>query len=713
MSTPSQPKLPDRVYAEAVVRSRTGSSLLDTDTPITSDTVDRFLASRADIDTAVQRLQAAGFDIIDRGPFSVTVAAPPAVYERAFCTCLEAIERPVIKEQGRVATSSFVNAADDTAFGRIDLSNTRFDDLLNGIAINEPVYYYNASPPSPTPPSTETEYLSVPDGLAEGLNATAAHQQGITGKGVKVVIVDTGWYAHPYFEKHHYNVKVHLAPGSTDICSDLIGHGTGIAANLLAIAPEADLTVVKADVAIAGMLKSVNSASALRAAISLNPDIISCSWASDQRSLRLSPANRVLAATVAYAVRQGITVVFSAGNGHMGFPSQHPDVIAVGGVYRHLQGSLKGTLEASNYASGFVSPVYPGRRVPDVCGLVGQLPYGCYIMLPVPPGSVIDQDLGSPIRDGIPSKDGTQHNDGWAAFSGTSAAAPQVAGVCALIKQVENNLSPADIKQLLQQTAIDILGGFSHPSSGGAAARDGPDLATGYGLMDVGQSIHKIRLSPQNKNSDTIKKSDHSLYSKKIMSTRNTNSSANLNQNCQGEVTMSSEISDIYEYLEEIAWAIEKILSRKGIKDLELSINSLAFEKKSLNSRAAFPLREMLDECFPLESEALENSDSDNNLPQDASKQSQRRIERRHLLAASGLLELGKYPKTAIQVISKAMEDSGDEENSGDNSLQELAIKSLRRVRKIDRDLASSRNDLQNCTTTNGVTICTKEPPSK
>ncbi|TVQ16693.1 MAG: peptidase S8, partial [Leptolyngbya sp. DLM2.Bin15] len=365
MSTPSQPELPDRVYAEAVVRSRTGSSLLDTDTPITSDTVDRFLASRADIDTAVQRLQAAGFDIIDRGPFSVTVAAPPAVYERAFCTCLEAIERPVLKEQGRVATSSFVNAADDSAFGRIDLSNTHFDALLSGVAINEPVYYYNAPPPSPTPPPTETEYLSVPNGLAEGLNATMAHQQGITGKGVKVVIVDTGWYAHPYFAKHNYTVNVHLAPGSTDTYSDSIGHGTGIAANLLAIAPEADLTVVKADVAILGNLKNVNSISALRTAINLRPAIISCSWASDQRSPRLSPYNRVLAATVAYAVRQGITVVFSAGNGHMGFPSQHPDVLAVGGVYRHLQGSLKGTLEASNYASGFVSPVYPGRRVPD------------------------------------------------------------------------------------------------------------------------------------------------------------------------------------------------------------------------------------------------------------------------------------------------------------------------------------------------------------
>ncbi len=640
MSTPSQPKLPDRVYAEAVVRSRTGSSLLDTDTPITSDTVDRFLASRADIDTAVQRLQAAGFDIIDRGPFSVTVAAPPAVYERAFCTCLEAIERPVIKEQGRVATSSFVNAADDTAFGRIDLSNTRFDDLLNGIAINEPVYYYNASPPSPTPPSTETEYLSVPDGLAEGLNATAAHQQGITGKGVKVVIVDTGWYAHPYFEKHHYNVKVHLAPGSTDICSDLIGHGTGIAANLLAIAPEADLTVVKADVAIAGMLKSVNSASALRAAISLNPDIISCSWASDQRSLRLSPANRVLAATVAYAVRQGITVVFSAGNGHMGFPSQHPDVIAVGGVYRHLQGSLKGTLEASNYASGFVSPVYPGRRVPDVCGLVGQLPYGCYIMLPVPLGSVIDQDLGSPIRDGIPSKDGTQHNDGWAAFSGTSAAAPQVAGICALIKQVKSDLSPAEIKQLLQQTAIDILGGFSHPSSGSAAARDGPDLATGYGLVDSYKSV--ILVGRHEKiNSNKIFRSSRLLDINHVQS---------MSEIPVGVMTMQYYHPKLNRNLDQVVWELEKTLQRiirdLNLEDVELDIGNIHFTDRTPISRVAYSLRLTLEEDLQFSLNPASGSlDIDNGSE----------IKGKHISAAQGLIKIGRHQEVSVIVLTQAL----------------------------------------------------------
>jgi serine protease AprX len=704
MSTSSQPQLPDRVYAEAVVRSHHGTSLFDTDIPITSDTLDHFLASEDDVAVAAQRLSDAGFDIVDQGPLSVTIAAPPKVYEQAFCTCLEAIDRPVIKEQGRVATATFINATDDAAFGCINLASTRFDTLLDGVAINEPVYYSKAPCPSPIPPPTETEYLSVPDGLADGLNATAAHQQGITGKGVKVVIVDSGWYAHPYFAKHNYNVKVHLAPGSTDDSSDPIGHGTGVVANLLAIAPDADLTVVKADVAILGNLRNVNSISALRTAINLSPAIISCSWASDQRSAQLSPYNRVLAATVAYAVRQGITVVFGAGNGHFGFPSQHPEVIAAGGVYRHLQGSLKGTLEASNYSSGFVSPVYPGRQVPDVCGLVGQLPYACYIMLPVPPGSVVDQDLGTPGRDGTPSKDGTQCTDGWAAFSGTSAAAPQVAGVCALVKQVKGDLSPAAIKQLLRETAIDVSGGFSHPASGGAAARDGPDLATGFGLVNANPSIYDIHRIDQEENESDRHKIYYLWRSKKRLNMQGSDSFRVPNKNSQGGVIMSDNISKIHENLEDIIWEIEKILKQKGIQDLEISANSLIFETRSLKSKAAFSLREILDDCLPLES-----STSDDDVPNEVSslnsstQDKSKRIERRHLLAARGLLELGKYSETAVKIISKVINEYEDE------SLQELAVKSLRRIGAIDKDLIFSKSDLQNCTTTDGRTFCTKK----
>ena len=54
----------------------------------------------------------------------------------------------------------------------------------------------------------------------------------------------------------------------------------------------------------------------------------------------LSAADQALAAAIAAAVAGGITVVFSSGNGHWGFPGQHPDVISAGGVYMKPDESL-------------------------------------------------------------------------------------------------------------------------------------------------------------------------------------------------------------------------------------------------------------------------------------------------------------------------------------------------------------------------------------
>lgn len=121
----------------------------------------------------------------------------------------------------------------------------------------------------------------------------------------------------------------------------------------------------------------------MNAAVALKPDIISCSWGFDLRESDGKPSTsfpaglRPLAAAVANAVSQGIIVVFSAGNGHYGFPGIHPDVISAGGVYMQADGSL----EATQYASGFKSSIYAGRNVPDVCGLVGLPPKAIYIKL--------------------------------------------------------------------------------------------------------------------------------------------------------------------------------------------------------------------------------------------------------------------------------------------------------------------------------------------
>jgi hypothetical protein len=197
----------------------------------------------------------------------------------------------------------------------------------------------------------------------------------------------------------------------------------------------------------------------------------------------LSAALQARAAAVAAAWGAGIVVVFAAGNGHWGFPGQHPDVISVGGVDIAIDGALR----ASNYASGFMSNVYPGRRVPDMSGIVGMLPKAMNIMLPLPPGSEID--TGNAGGSHPTTGDETANNDGWGAFSGTAAASPQVAGVCALIKEACMKLTPPQVRDILMSTARDVTTGTCNPNTGGNAATVGPDLATGNGLVDAHKAV--------------------------------------------------------------------------------------------------------------------------------------------------------------------------------------------------------------------------------
>ena len=166
-------------------------------------------------------------------------------------------------------------------------------------------------------------------------------------------------------------------------------------------------------------------------------------------------------------------MVFSAGNGHVGFPGMMPEVISVGGVFADQNAALK----ASDYASSFTSLIYPGRKVPDFCGLVGMRPRATYIMLPLQRGCDIDVDLGGGLQ---PNKDETATNDGWSVISGTSAAAPQVAGICALSPEKRPSLTPDQVKAVLRASATDVTSGTS---STGQAAGPGIDPATGSGLV--------------------------------------------------------------------------------------------------------------------------------------------------------------------------------------------------------------------------------------
>ena len=483
-STPGAPPsgadllpVPGRIYAQASPHSIGGVSMFDAQDRIDSSSAASFFSEGELLLRATSMLREAGFDVLQVSPTSINIAGPRELYQQAFNTRLYVEQRPVIKEFGEATVGEFIDSSDTEMPGLISPRGTPFADVLEGIAIEEPRYFMGAS--MFAPPKSYW-HMRVPGDVSLGCNADRAHRVGVTGSGVRVAMVDTGWFRHPYFVGRGYHAApVVLGPGAANPLADEIGHGTGESANLFAVAPDVEFLPVK--------MSFVNTIGAFNAAVALAPHVITCSWGGDKRKGPLTAADQALAAAIAAAVAAGITVVFSAGNGHWSFPGQHPDVISAGGVFMAPDESLR----ASDYASGFMSNIYPERRVPDLCGLVGMLPRAAYIMLPLDPGDQMDVGTAGGAH---PDGDETAAGDGWACFSGTSAAAPQLAGAAALVKQACPALTPAQLRTILMSTARDVTAGTCSPSTGGNAAVAGPDTATGNGLVDAHKAVMVAKL---------------------------------------------------------------------------------------------------------------------------------------------------------------------------------------------------------------------------
>ena len=345
------------------------------------------------------------------------------------------------------------------------------DSLKDSIAfayIPRPAEFFA---PSVIPPRENIYHLRLSD-VQMALNAPRCHRNGWTGQGVKVAMADSGFHIHPWFVRRGARLIPTPSPGSGPADQDDSGHGTGESANIFAMAP---------DCTVFGVKSGSSSAATLETCIGLNPDVMSNSWGyhidnQTRANLQANDPNMFfelvdIENVIATAIGQGITVLFSAGNGHLAFPASMPDVIAVGGVTVNEDGSV----EASSYASAFESKLYPGRDVPDICGVVGRSepsPQNAHIMLPVPPESDLD---GENFPSGA-------NGTGWGIFSGTSAACPQAAGLVALLKQIDKSLSSFQIKQILTARSVDIVTGTT---ATGKTAGPGNDLATGAGLMDA------------------------------------------------------------------------------------------------------------------------------------------------------------------------------------------------------------------------------------
>ena len=196
------PAFPDRIFALASPRSIGGRSLFDPGVVAEASTVAAFASTDDVVARAVDLLAGAGFEVLQSTPLMINIAGSRALFEEAFATSLVAEERTVIKGGGTEAEATFLDTPETGVRGLITTDGTRFESVLEGVALEEPTF------PTATamPPAVPYFHLDVPAGVAMGTNAAPAHRAGTTGAGVTVAMVDTGWARQPWFTAHGYRI---------------------------------------------------------------------------------------------------------------------------------------------------------------------------------------------------------------------------------------------------------------------------------------------------------------------------------------------------------------------------------------------------------------------------------------------------------------------------------------------------------------------------
>ena len=458
--------------------------------PMSAASALSFRPDPVDVDLALHELDRRGFITTGRGALTASVRGTRAQFEKVFGTSLSVFKLDPTKPY---EFHSFYFPADGAPWN----PDPALMQLIDDAYIQWPHIYMAAKhkvaagskagsgggavTPAAKPPHVNKWHLDVPIDVARLLNATPVHLAGGSGKGVRICMVDTGFaHSHPFFAAHGYKSSVILAQGATNRDTDPGSHGTGESANVFSIAPGATFIGVKLT-DDADMSGGASILEGFQEALKHNPHVITISMGYDLRAAgtndplaTLPQSLKALEAEIHAAVANGVVVVFSAGNGHYSFPGQMPDVLSAGGVFVDQVNAMR----ASDYASAFKSLIYSGRSVPDCSGLVGLLPFGDYLMLPVPSGQQLDKEEAA--------HDGTTPTDGWALFSGTSAAAPQLAGVCALLLEKNPALKPSDVKAILMRTARIVKTGHANPASDSAGAGEtAANGAAGTGLVDA------------------------------------------------------------------------------------------------------------------------------------------------------------------------------------------------------------------------------------
>ncbi|MBQ7758640.1 S8 family peptidase [Anaerotignum sp.] len=275
-----------------------------------------------------------------------------------------------------------------------------------------------------------------------------ARLAGITGKGVKVAVIDSGIYAdHEEFTDADIDAGRNFARVSetdhtvnADDVTDYIGHGTAVTSVIAAstdnelggcgIAP--DVTIIPMRCFSLTEAYDDWAAEAIYAAVNeYDCDIINMSFGEGRPSTVFTEA-------VEYAYEQGVIMVAAVGNYGSStelYPAAFDEVIGVGAV-----GAKKEWCDFSQYnESVFITA----------------------------PGDLM-------VTAEKTASDAYRTNR-----DGTSFSSPCIAAVAALALQADDALTPEAFCDLLKETAEDL-------------GDSGYDVYYGYGLIDIEQVLKKL-----------------------------------------------------------------------------------------------------------------------------------------------------------------------------------------------------------------------------
>jgi len=345
----------------------------------------------------------------------------------------------------------------------------------------------------------QPEFVAPPDAIEPGISKIRAPDvwiQGFTGQGVVIGGVDTGYqWDHSALKSHYrgwngvsadhnYNWHDAIHSGTSSCGVNLVapcddnGHGTHTAgtfagddgvANQIGVAPGAKWIGCRNLGSASGttsshiecmqwMLAPTNLAgSAPRP--DLAPDVMNNSWACPSTD-GCTTGNEIKTA-VDNLVAGGIVFVTVAGNGG-------PNCSTI-------------TVPPATYDSALVVGATSSADVLASFSSRG----------PVAGSSLIRPDLSAPgvsVRSSFPGNT-------YASFSGTSMAAPHVAGAVALLLSAHPGLkgNPAQIARILRATAVTAgVTDSIVQTCGGTAATTWPNNMIGYGRLDVAAAVHEV-----------------------------------------------------------------------------------------------------------------------------------------------------------------------------------------------------------------------------